>query len=154
MRLATITRSYRWDMGHRLQHHGGLCRNLHGHSYTAEVTVKGPVQETGPSAGMVVDFSALDEMMRKSVGDWDHAMMLQQDDPLVALLETAVTEHLRLACVAWPPTAENIAMEVAVRVDRELRLTHRQPPGSTLHPRVVRVVVQETPRSHAVWETL
>ena len=29
----TITKEFTFDASHRLPHHGGKCRNLHGHTY-------------------------------------------------------------------------------------------------------------------------
>jgi 6-pyruvoyltetrahydropterin/6-carboxytetrahydropterin synthase len=139
--VTRITRTYRWDMGHRLQHHTGLCRNPHGHSYTAEVTIAGPVKNAGPEAGMVADFSNLDGTLRETIGGWDHAFMLQSGDPLLFAMEHAgAGESWRLVEVPWPPTAERIAGEIARRLG--VLWTERK---------VVSVRVWETPRSCAEW---
>jgi 6-pyruvoyltetrahydropterin/6-carboxytetrahydropterin synthase len=55
----TITKILRFDAAHSLPAHQGPCRNLHGHTYTAEVTVEGSLQQDGPAAGMVMDFADL-----------------------------------------------------------------------------------------------
>ena len=47
-----ISKEFRWEMGHRLQLHKGLCKNLHGHSYKMEVELTGDVLENG----MVLDY--------------------------------------------------------------------------------------------------
>ena len=37
-----IAKEFRWEMGHRLPLHDGACRNLHGHTYKAVVTLSAP----------------------------------------------------------------------------------------------------------------
>ncbi len=58
MQQLTITRRLEFDAGHRIPHHGGQCRHLHGHRYAIELTVQGPVHESHGQAddGMVIDF--------------------------------------------------------------------------------------------------
>jgi len=53
-----ITRRLEFDAGHRIPHHGGQCKHLHGHRYVIEVTLRGAVQEKHGDAdeGMVLDF--------------------------------------------------------------------------------------------------
>jgi 6-pyruvoyltetrahydropterin/6-carboxytetrahydropterin synthase len=129
-----ITRTYEFDMGHRLQEHAGLCRNVHGHRYVAHISVQGLVRDDG----MVIDFLVLDALIVKSIGDWDHALMLEESDPVYSLLRNSMIS-LRLVPVFWPPTAENISQEIVRRL-------------SPLLPKnvaVFQVVVFETPRSSA-----
>jgi 6-pyruvoyltetrahydropterin/6-carboxytetrahydropterin synthase len=72
----TITVSTTFAAAHRLPDHEGKCCRLHGHTYGLEVTVQGTPQESGPAAGMVMDFAEL----RARVGDvivepLDHRML-------------------------------------------------------------------------------
>jgi 6-pyruvoyltetrahydropterin/6-carboxytetrahydropterin synthase len=154
VRGTLVTRTFNWAMGHRLQHHEGLCRFPHGHSYSAEVTLTGAVDNApGPSSGMVIDFSALDEAIAGAVGHWDHAFMLQDSDPLVRHLRAFSDEQdaqrqprPRLILTPWAPTAENIALEIAQRVSD--RLAAR---GLLV---VASVRVHEGPKSVAEWRAL
>jgi 6-pyruvoyltetrahydropterin/6-carboxytetrahydropterin synthase len=61
-----VRRRFRFEAAHRLPHHAGRCRELHGHSYELVVTVEGPIAE--PS-GMVQDFSELKRAAREAVVD-------------------------------------------------------------------------------------
>lgn len=61
----TITISTTFAAAHRLPDHEGKCQRLHGHTYGVEVTVEGTPQQSGPSVGMVMDFSEL----RQRVGE-------------------------------------------------------------------------------------
>jgi 6-pyruvoyltetrahydropterin/6-carboxytetrahydropterin synthase len=61
----TITVAATFAAAHRLPEHEGKCCRLHGHTYGLEVTVEGTPQESGPAAGMVMDFADL----RQRVGE-------------------------------------------------------------------------------------
>ena len=138
-----IVRTFTWEMAHRLQHHAGKCKELHGHSYKATVAIRGPVvHQNGVSDdGMVMDFAGLDAAMRKAFGFWDHATMLQSTDPLLSALAPLTRVH----SVPWPPTAECIAQEIAKRVQDALG-------ADGINITVVGVRVRQTENSCAVWE--
>ncbi len=56
----TIYKEFRFEAAHRLPHHDGKCRRLHGHSWVGRVYVKGDrLIDTGPKSGMVMDFHDL-----------------------------------------------------------------------------------------------
>jgi 6-pyruvoyltetrahydropterin/6-carboxytetrahydropterin synthase len=73
---AYLTRRYRFSAAHRLHNDGmseaenrrvyGKCNNPygHGHNYTLEVTVAGPVD---PATGMVCNLVELDGVVRENV---------------------------------------------------------------------------------------
>lgn len=100
-------------MGHRLMRHLGRCQFPHGHTYAAAVTVEGPLNDGGGSShGMVVDFRDLDSLVKAIIEKWDHAFMLEQDDPFVdalARFRENVNGGTKVVVVPWTPTAENIA---------------------------------------------
>jgi 6-pyruvoyltetrahydropterin/6-carboxytetrahydropterin synthase len=65
--VAFISKSYRFEASHHLPNHYGKCRAPHGHSYLLEVVARGAVQDPFvpvSSAGMVVDFGELDEIVK------------------------------------------------------------------------------------------
>ncbi|MHB1343467.1 MAG: 6-carboxytetrahydropterin synthase QueD [Thermoleophilia bacterium] len=55
----TVTKILTFDAAHSLPEHEGKCRNIHGHTYTMEVTAEGPVHHGGPRDQMVMDFGDL-----------------------------------------------------------------------------------------------
>ena len=55
----TVTKILTFDAAHSLPTHPGLCRNVHGHTYTLEVTVEGQLADGGPTDQMVMDFGDL-----------------------------------------------------------------------------------------------
>ena len=52
----TVVKELEFAASHYLPNHPGKCRNLHGHTYTLQVGVRGKVDE---ETGMVVDFGDL-----------------------------------------------------------------------------------------------
>lgn len=68
MQLISITKHIDFDAAHVLpEGYCGKCRNLHGHTYKAYVTVTGPRNEE--EFGMVVDFKKLKEAMKQILPD-------------------------------------------------------------------------------------
>ena len=61
-----VRRQFVFEAAHRLPHHPGKCRELHGHSYRLLVTVDRPVD---PETGLAIDFSELKEIVRTEVVD-------------------------------------------------------------------------------------
>ena len=132
--MISITRKLEFDAGHRIPHHNGQCRNLHGHRYTLELTVTGDLMpEDGRSdEGMVVDFGDVKKLACAHLVDrWDHAFLVWKGDvELVAFLaslpdhKTVVLDHV--------PTVENLAAialatlapPFAARFGRKLALTN------------------------------
>jgi 6-pyruvoyltetrahydropterin/6-carboxytetrahydropterin synthase len=99
-----VAREIHFCYGHRLLHHDGKCRHLHGHNGKAVITLEAKQLD---ALGMVVDFSRL----KRVVGGWidealDHKMLLHRDDPVLAYLR-AQGEPVFVMDVN--PTAENIA---------------------------------------------
>ena len=99
-----VTKSIHFCYGHRLMHHTGKCRHLHGHSARADITL---VSEQLNEQGMVRDFADIKQV----VGTWidrelDHNLLLHQQDPVLPLLQQAGE---RLMVVSEHPTAEFLA---------------------------------------------
>ncbi len=99
-----VTREIRFCYGHRLLHHAGKCRHLHGHNARARVTVTAKELD---DLGMVVDFGEI----KSKLGAWineqlDHRLLLQRDDPLVSVLRQ---NGEPVFVMEDNPTAENIA---------------------------------------------
>ena len=135
--MTEITRRFEWDMGHRVTNHEGLCRNLHGHRYTALFTISGDLQ-SDPSAsdhGMVLDFSEMKSRIGAIIGELDHGFMIWKND---RLCNTLVKTETKIIAVDFVPTAENIA---------EYLLTTGQAALPSL--KLINVRVYETPNCYA-----
>ncbi len=68
-----IRKSFAFEAAHVLPHHPGKCGRVHGHSYRLEVALAGPLEQTGPAAGMIMDFDLLSETVRERIiSEVDH----------------------------------------------------------------------------------
>ncbi len=130
-------------MAHALWNYDGPCRNIHGHSYRLEVTVKGPVgQDTGsPKLGMVMDFSELEKIVKTIVVDvYDHSVVISSkaSQPEIDRVEQMFDKYY---VVDYQPTCENLVIDMAGRIREKL------PKGLTLY----RLKLRETANSWAEW---
>ena len=132
--MLTITRKLEFDAGHRIPDHKSQCRNLHGHRYTLEITLTGPVssQAGAPDQGMVIDFSDVKAIASTCIVDvWDHAFLVYSGDTAVRTFLDSLPNH-KTVVLDRIPTAENlvqIAFDTLARAYRDrfgdqLRLTH------------------------------
>lgn len=67
-----ICRIFKFEAAHRLAHHDGKCRRLHGHSYRLELTFGGsiqPIHQDNPQSGFIADFGLLDAFVRRELID-------------------------------------------------------------------------------------
>lgn len=62
--MVLLTKRFSFDAAHKLVHHKGKCKNLHGHTYFLEVTIRGIVDHR---IGMVMDFGDMKEIVENSV---------------------------------------------------------------------------------------
>jgi 6-pyruvoyltetrahydropterin/6-carboxytetrahydropterin synthase len=95
-----IRKQYKFEAAHVLPWHPGKCARLHGHSYRLDVTLNGPLQEEGPSRGMVVDFDAISQIVEREI--------------------VAVLDHRSLNDFLENPTAEAIACWIWRRISPHL----------------------------------
>ncbi len=113
--VVSATRYHDISCGHRVVGHGGKCVGLHGHNYRIHFTVTTP---TTDALGMVVDFSVIkDRLCNWLEENWDHKMLLWENDPMAQLLLSPKTARHSvwtiledsIVKVPFNPTAENIA---------------------------------------------
>ena len=74
-----ITKAFTFDAAHFLPEHEGKCAAMHGHTYRLEVSVAradGRLIAEGPSAGMVIDFFHLNQLVKAEIIDKvDHTIL-------------------------------------------------------------------------------
>ena len=76
-----LTKEFTFDAAHHLPNYEGKCNNLHGHTYTLEVTVSGGIdledigkEDVTSNDLMVMDFVDLDNIVKKTIlSHHDHA---------------------------------------------------------------------------------
>ncbi|MHB2034506.1 MAG: 6-carboxytetrahydropterin synthase [Gemmatimonadaceae bacterium] len=114
MAIAYLTRRVTFAAAHRYrlpelsdaenERRFGLCArpNYHGHTYTCDVTVRGPIEER---TGMIMDLADLDRVLERDVrARFDHAN-----------LNLDIPEFAEGALV---PTGENLARHIFDTVQR------------------------------------
>ena len=99
--MFTITKEVYFCYGHRLMNHGGKCRNLHGHSVKAAISI---THENLNEQAMVCDFSDVKECVENYVNTHlDHNFLLHKDDPIIPAL---IQNNERFLVLYEHPTAE------------------------------------------------
>ncbi|MEE4286922.1 MAG: 6-carboxytetrahydropterin synthase QueD [Mariniphaga sp.] len=110
-----VTKRFHFEMAHTLYEYDGLCRNIHGHSYNLEVTLRGePLNQPGhPKDGMVMDFSDLKNIVKENiVSRFDHSLMVNKLVPQEQIDLLRKTSE-RIILVDFQPTTENISSHIA-----------------------------------------
>jgi len=97
-----IAKEFRWEMGHRLPEHFGLCRNIHGHSYKMLVEFEGELNKDE----MIIDYYDVEKIINPIIEKLDHAFMVNRNDNFV--LEFLDKMNSKKVVVDFQPTAENI----------------------------------------------
>jgi len=97
-----IAKEFRWEMGHRLPEHFGLCKNIHGHSYKMIVEFEGDLDKNQ----MVIDYYDVEKIVNPVIEKLDHAFMVNADDKNV--LEFLEKMKSKKVVVNFNSTAENI----------------------------------------------
>jgi len=97
-----VAKEFRWEMGHRLPEHFGLCKNIHGHSYKMIVEFEGELNEQG----MVIDYYDVEKIINPLIEKLDHAFMVCRDDKVV--LEFLNKINSKKVVIDFESTAENI----------------------------------------------
>jgi len=109
--MYTITKEVYFCYGHRLMNHPGKCRNLHGHSVKASISIR---QDQLNQQGMVCDFADIRECVEGFVDQYlDHNFLLHKDDPIIPMLIENNERHLALD---EHPTAEVLSKMIYVHL--------------------------------------
>ncbi len=139
-----LTKIFHFDTGHALAGYDGKCRNVHGHSYTLEVTVMGePIQDpNNVKFGMVIDFGDLKTIVKKNViDDYDHALVLNRNTSYKEIGDFLIERGHHILLVDFQPTGEMMIQDMAQRIAPHL------PSNISLH----NLKLYETGTSFAEW---
>lgn len=143
MSTIRISKEFTFDMAHALLGYDGLCKNIHGHSYTLVVTIKGtPIpDQASPKNGMLIDFKDLKNIIRDNIiNKLDHALVLNEDTPK-DLLDVLMNNYDKIVVTPYQPTTENMIADIADQITKLL------PSHLKLHS----LRLRETPSSYAEW---
>jgi 6-pyruvoyltetrahydropterin/6-carboxytetrahydropterin synthase len=109
-----ISKEYRWEMGHRLPFHKGLCRNIHGHSYKMSVEITGLVNKNG----MIIDFFDLNKIIKPIIDKYDHAFLCWEGDTKIR--DFLKRNKLKNVIVKYHSTVENICSDFLEKIGVKL----------------------------------
>lgn len=121
-----VAKEFRWEMGHRLPEHFGLCKNIHGHSYKMIAEFEGELDKNQ----MVIDYYDVEKIINPVIQKLDHAFMVNVNDKIV--LEFLEKMNSKKVVVDFNSTAENICTFVL----SEIKKTILPPNISTVKVRV------------------
>ena len=114
-----ITRKLEFDAGHRIPHHDGHCRHIHGHRYVIEVTLMGAVlnHQGHGDDGMVLDFGDIKTITNEAIVEpWDHAFLVAKEDVALVNFLATIPGH-KTVVLNSIPTVENLAQEAFATLD-------------------------------------
>ncbi len=110
-----IAKKFRWEMGHRLPGHKGLCRNVHGHSYRMVVEITGVPNNDG----MIIDFYDLSGIIKPILDKYDHGFLCSESDKSMA--EFLNLNDMKRIMVNYPSTVENICVDLSNQITAKLK---------------------------------
>jgi len=70
--MIQVTKEFTFDSAHFLPNYYGKCERMHGHTFRLQVTVEGPINQSG----LAFDFTMLKKIVREKVVDQlDHQLI-------------------------------------------------------------------------------
>ena len=89
-----VKRIFDFEAAHKLPHHPGKCKDLHGHSYRLVVSVDGPVDSR---SGTAIDFSDLKAIVvQQAVSKLDHKYVNDLiDNPTAEAMAVWIWDRLK-----------------------------------------------------------
>src|SRR5205085_11309005 len=136
-----IAKEFRWEMGHRLPFHEGLCKNIHGHSYRIVVEISGSVDENR----MIIDFFDLGKIVKPIIEKYDHAFLCWEEDTIVK--DFLSKNNMKRVFVSFHSTVENICSDFSNHIHTELKKLNKKNFDE------LSVKIFESPNSHAEYVT-
>jgi 6-pyruvoyltetrahydropterin/6-carboxytetrahydropterin synthase len=73
-----LSKTFRFEAAHALKDHGGKCRNLHGHSWEAVVSVSGTALDG--KTNMLIDYALISALVKPLVRQLDHTHLNSSTD--------------------------------------------------------------------------
>lgn len=138
-----VTKKFTFDMAHALYGYDGACKNIHGHTYTLYISLKGKVINdlSNPKNGMVIDFSDFKSIVKSTIIDvFDHSLVLNSLSPHNNLTELKNTFQ-KVIFVPFQPSCENLLLNFLES------LKGKFPNNISIKS----IKLYETPTSYAEW---
>jgi len=100
--MTKISKEFKWEMGHRLMNHNGLCINPHGHSYKMKVILEGEKNNNG----MLLDYFELEQIVNEIIKKFDHSFVVNEKD--FVMQDFLVKNNFKSVVLHFDATAENL----------------------------------------------
>jgi len=126
-----ITKQFTFETGHALYGYDGKCKNVHGHSYTLNVTVIGTP---------IADHTHV-KFNKEIVDVFDHATVFNKNTPHIELAQELLNRGHNVLLVDYQPSSEMMVIDFAEKIKKQL------PEHIQLHS----LKLRETRTSYAEW---
>jgi len=144
MKTVRVTKQFTFEMASALPNYDGDCANIHGHSYTMDITVKGkPINDqSNPKYGMVIDFGDIKKIVNTQiVNQLDHALVVNKNSAHGNFDPTKYGFGNKIVFLPYQPTVENMLSDFAERLMNNL------PSGVSLYS----IKIRETGTAFGEW---
>lgn len=138
--IITLSKTFRWEMAHRLPFHTSGCQNIHGHSYLMEVCIRG----VPDSKGMLMDYGELKSIVKPLIDELDHAFLCAESDTVCAAFLRQ--NRFKAVFVPFETTSENLVFYLLEKIRTRLQ------PYDRIHQ--LKLILRETTTSSAEAECL
>jgi len=112
-----VCKSFEIENGHMLSKHPGRCRLPHGHSRKVELVISSDHLDDND---MVCDFKALKLAVEEYLDQYDHALMVNSNDPILESLPEQYQTRL-IVLENEDPTTEVLARRIFEYVAAQLK---------------------------------
>lgn len=109
-----IEKKYHFYAAHRNKNANEKCGRLHGHTYNVVCQFEFNAINNG---GITMLFSDIDKIVEPIVKQYDHYLLLFDEDPLCDILEMANEPFI---CLPFETSAEHLAMWIFNEIKKEL----------------------------------
>jgi len=146
-----VCKSFEIENGHMLSKHPGRCKLPHGHSRTVELVIASDHLDKND---MVCDFKALKLAVEDYLDQYDHALMINSNDPFLETIPEQYKARL-IVLENEDPTTEVLARRIYEFVSSQIKAggSFVDPNGNAFtlptHLVLERVRVSETSSSWA-----
>ena len=111
-----VCKSFEIESGHMLSKHPGRCKYPHGHSRRVDLVISAGALD---DKDMVCDFKALKLAVQDHLDAYDHALMVNADDPILERLSEQQRSRV-IVCQGEDPTTEVMARRIYEHVSAVL----------------------------------